>query len=122
MPSVGSGRYSPGPGMVYLLVEVYQVIRTPLAICSLIRPGNPAIDSVFSNNLLDDSLWSSKNSPVWFPAIGPRSIRVAGRQPLQRSELPAATVGFEIAEMAFPSFCYNITLAYIISVSICNLL
>src|SRR5208337_5336922 len=45
MPSVGSGRYSPGPGMVYLLVEVYQVIRTPLAICSLIRPGNPAIDS-----------------------------------------------------------------------------
>src|SRR5271157_2929407 len=47
MPSVGSGRYSPGPSMVYLLVEVYQVIRTPLAICSLIRPGNPAIDSTF---------------------------------------------------------------------------
>jgi len=43
---VGSGRYSPGPGMVYLLVEVYQVIRTPLAVCSLIRPGNPAIDSI----------------------------------------------------------------------------
>src|SRR5208337_4510356 len=50
-PSVGSGRYSPGPGMVYLLVEVYQVIRTPLAVCSLIRPGNPAIDSDFKRLL-----------------------------------------------------------------------
>src|SRR5271157_3724645 len=47
MPSVGSGRYSPGPGMAYLLVEVYQVIRTPLSICSLNQPGNPAIDSDF---------------------------------------------------------------------------
>ena len=45
--SVGSGRYSPGPGMVCLLVEIYQVKRTPLRICSLIRPGNPAKDSFF---------------------------------------------------------------------------
>ena len=28
-----------------LLVEVYQVIRTSLSICSLNQPGNPAIDS-----------------------------------------------------------------------------
>ena len=32
--------------MVYLLVEVYQVIRTPLPFCSLIRPGNRAKDSI----------------------------------------------------------------------------
>jgi hypothetical protein len=45
MPSVGSGRYSPGLGMVCLLEELYQVIRKPLPICSLFRPGNLAIDS-----------------------------------------------------------------------------
>jgi hypothetical protein len=45
MPSVESGRYAPGPGMVYHLVEVYQVIRTLLPIRSPIRPGNPALDS-----------------------------------------------------------------------------
>ena len=35
----------PGPELCCLLVEVYQVIRTRLLICSLNQPGNPAIDS-----------------------------------------------------------------------------
>src|SRR5512135_1953982 len=46
MPSVGSGRYSPGPGTVKLLEEgVYQEIRPPVANCSLIRPDFFTIDS-----------------------------------------------------------------------------
>src|SRR5512135_3605798 len=48
MPSVGSGRYSPGPGTVKLLEEgVYQEIRPPVANCSLIRPDFFTIDSFF---------------------------------------------------------------------------
>src|SRR5947209_19315951 len=46
MPSVGSGRYSPGPGTVKLLEEgIYQEIRQPVAYCSLIRPDFLAIES-----------------------------------------------------------------------------
>src|SRR5512142_690849 len=48
MPSVGSGRYSPGPGTVKLLEDgSYQEIRPPVASCSLIRPDFLAIDSIF---------------------------------------------------------------------------
>src|SRR5438309_1695271 len=47
VPSVGSGRYSPGPGTMKLLeVGSYQEIRLPVAECSLIRPDFLAIDSV----------------------------------------------------------------------------
>src|SRR4051794_11608649 len=46
IPSEGSGRYSPGPGMVELLEErSYQEIRFPVAICSQAPPGILAIDS-----------------------------------------------------------------------------
>src|SRR4051794_24630955 len=46
IPSEGSGRYSPGPGMVELLEErSYQEIRPPVAICSQAPPGILAIDS-----------------------------------------------------------------------------
>src|SRR4051812_29855839 len=49
IPSEGSGRYSPGPGMVELLEErSYQEIRPPVAICSQIPPGILAIDSEFA--------------------------------------------------------------------------
>src|SRR3954447_8865123 len=48
IPSEGSGRYSPGPGMVELLEErFYQEIRLPVAICSQTPPGILAIDSIF---------------------------------------------------------------------------
>src|SRR4051794_25589582 len=48
IPSEGSGRYSPGPGMVELLEErSYQEIRPPVAICSQTPTGILAIDSVF---------------------------------------------------------------------------
>ena len=50
MPTVGSGRYSPGPGMVKLLEreEVsYQELRPKLAKCSPISPDFFAIDSNF---------------------------------------------------------------------------
>src|ERR1700694_764347 len=48
IPSEGSGRYSPGPGMVELLEErSYQEIRLPVAICSQTPPGILAIDSDF---------------------------------------------------------------------------
>src|SRR5947209_2871863 len=46
MPSVGSGRYSPGPGTKLLLEEMfYQEIRSTVGQCSLIRLGFLAIDS-----------------------------------------------------------------------------
>src|SRR5215831_8502871 len=46
MPTVGSGRYSPGPGMVSLLRgRSYQEIRSSVAKCSLSPPGFLAIDS-----------------------------------------------------------------------------
>src|SRR3954453_21575286 len=46
IPSVGSGRYSPGPGVVKLLEErSYQEIRPLMAKCSLIPPGFLTIDS-----------------------------------------------------------------------------
>src|SRR4051794_4926422 len=46
IPSLGSGRYSPGPGMVSLLEErVYQELRTPVPFCSQAPPDNLAIDS-----------------------------------------------------------------------------
>src|SRR5262249_49889792 len=46
IPTVGSGRYSPGPGMVKLLEEgSYQELRPRMAKCSLIPPGFLAIDS-----------------------------------------------------------------------------
>src|SRR3954454_2830974 len=50
MPSVGSGRYWPGPGMEMLLKEEsYQVIRPIVTWCSLIRPDFLAIDSSLSS-------------------------------------------------------------------------
>src|SRR4051794_12628685 len=53
IPSVGSGRYSPGPGMVGLLEErAYQELRITMAFCSRIPPDNLAIDSFFIPNLL----------------------------------------------------------------------
>src|SRR5208337_469141 len=46
MPWEGSGRYSPGPGMVELLEKwFYQELRPLMAICSLNPPGNLAIVS-----------------------------------------------------------------------------
>src|SRR5262244_1675896 len=49
IPTVGSGRYSPGPGMVKLLEEgSYQELRPRMAKCSLIPPGFLAIDSFFT--------------------------------------------------------------------------
>ena len=46
MPWEGSGRYSPGPGMVKLLEKwFYQELRPLMAICSLNPPGNLAIVS-----------------------------------------------------------------------------
>src|SRR5512135_1794114 len=49
MPWEGSGRYSPGPGMVKLLEKwFYQELRPLMAICSLNPPGNLAIVSHFS--------------------------------------------------------------------------
>src|SRR5512135_2427942 len=46
MPSVGSGRYSPGPGTVKLLEDgSYQEIRPQVPKCSLTRPVFLAIDS-----------------------------------------------------------------------------
>src|SRR4051794_36368206 len=48
IPSEGSDRYSPGPGMVALLEErSYQEIRLSVAICSQTPPGILAIDSSF---------------------------------------------------------------------------
>src|SRR5208337_2370803 len=48
MPWEGSGRYSPGPGMVKLLEKwFYQELRLLMAICSLNPPGNLAIVSEF---------------------------------------------------------------------------
>ena len=48
MPWEGSGRYSPGPGMVKLLEKwFYQELRPLMAICSLNPPGNLAIVSVY---------------------------------------------------------------------------
>ena len=48
MPWEGSGRYSPGPGMVKLLEKwFYQELRPLMAICSLNPPGNLAIVSGF---------------------------------------------------------------------------
>src|SRR5271167_27734 len=48
MPWEGSGRYSPGPGMVKLLEKwFYQELRPLMAICSLNPPGNLAIVSLF---------------------------------------------------------------------------
>ena len=48
MPWEGSGRYSPGPGMVKLLEKwFYQELRPLMAICSLNPPGNLAIISNF---------------------------------------------------------------------------
>jgi hypothetical protein len=53
IPSEGSGRYSPGPGMVELLEErSYQEIRLPVAICSQTPPGILAIDSEVLDNKL----------------------------------------------------------------------
>src|SRR3954468_7104465 len=47
IPSEGSGRYSPGPGMIELLEErSYQEIRPLVAICSQAVPGILAIDSL----------------------------------------------------------------------------
>ena len=52
MPSDGSGRYSPGPGMVKLLEKwFYQELRPLMAICSLNPPGNLAIVSKNPGNL-----------------------------------------------------------------------
>src|SRR5271165_6989201 len=49
MPWEGSGRYSPGPGMVKLLEKwFYQELRPLMAICSINPPGNLAIVSIFS--------------------------------------------------------------------------
>src|SRR3954454_25249566 len=46
IPSLGSGRYSPGPGMAKLLEEgSYQEVRPRVAKCSLIWPDFLAIDS-----------------------------------------------------------------------------
>src|SRR5262245_60926167 len=51
MPSVGAGRYSPGPGPVKLLKEgSYQEIRPALAWCSLGWPDFLAIDSIIPNH------------------------------------------------------------------------
>ena len=48
VPSVESGRYSPGPGMINLLEEhFYQVLRRLVVFCSQNWPGNRAIDSQF---------------------------------------------------------------------------
>src|SRR4051794_25891135 len=48
MPSVGSGRYWPGPGMAWLLEEkFYQDLRGNVAFCSQKMPDNRAIDSIF---------------------------------------------------------------------------
>jgi hypothetical protein len=47
MPWEGSGRYSPGPGMVKLLEKwFYQELRPLMAICSLNPPGNLATVSI----------------------------------------------------------------------------
>ena len=51
MPWEGSGRYSPGPGMVKLLEKwFYQELRPLMAICSLNPPGNLAIVSELVGN------------------------------------------------------------------------
>jgi hypothetical protein len=48
VPSVGSGRYSPGAGMAWLLEErFYQELRGLMVVCSQNLPGNRAIDSLF---------------------------------------------------------------------------
>ena len=47
MPSVGSGRYSPGPGIESSWKKGFdQEIRTAMAVCSLIAPGNRAKVSI----------------------------------------------------------------------------
>src|SRR5512135_1576422 len=52
MPSLGSGRYSPGPGTELLLEEgVYQEIRPPVANCSRTWPDFLAIDSIVSSRM-----------------------------------------------------------------------
>src|SRR4051812_28038166 len=57
MPSVGSGRYWPGPGTEMLLREVsYQEIRPTVAGCSLIRPDFLAIDSECAGRVPSESL------------------------------------------------------------------
>jgi hypothetical protein len=48
VPSVGSGRNSPGAGMVRLLEQRFsQELRSRMAVCSPISPVNRAIDSIF---------------------------------------------------------------------------
>src|SRR3954447_7527583 len=51
VPSVGSGRYSPGGDMAWLLgVRSYQELRSRMAVCSPNSPGNRATDSAADEN------------------------------------------------------------------------
>src|SRR5271166_2019085 len=75
MPWEGSGRYSPGPGMVKLLEKwFYQELRPLMAICSLNPPGNLAIVSKTPGYLVErrsDSLDGHSRSDTHNSEIRP---------------------------------------------------
>src|SRR5262249_29260322 len=80
MPSVASGRYSPGPGTETLLGdEIYQEIRPVVADCSPREPDSLATESRTEH--LDPGLSGPR---VAGAAIGRQRIIPAARSPVSR--------------------------------------
>ena len=84
MPWEGSGRYSPGPGMVKLLEKwFYQELRPLMAICSLNPPGILAIVSENQVKSPESSKNAKRAKPVR-PQKKPLSIEELHRQMMVR--------------------------------------
>ena len=63
---------------------------------------------VSCKNLLDDTLLSSKNSPVWLSETWLMSARVAGRQPSWRRGLPTSSTASRPKSRKRPSSVLSI--------------